>query len=84
MRSHPVVENILSAGVECLIERVICEPPVVQTVGEDPGPVGGCQAFVGLLGPKGFLSCGYPHEMSVAVSGVVIHEYGGCLESHVG
>ena len=45
--------------------------------------MGVLQALVGLLGSKGLLSLGFPHEVVVAVSGVVIHKYGGCPEYHV-
>ena len=73
VRSHPIVANLLSTGLYFLLELGLCESSVFRSLGVDPGPVGGFQALVGLLGPKGFLILGYPHNVSVAVFVVVIH-----------
>ena len=55
LRAHPTVDNILSAELDCLLEVVIWKPSVVRPVSAGPNTVGGSQALVGLLEPKGFL-----------------------------
>ena len=75
---------MFSAGLDCLLELGLCEPSDFHPVGADPGPLGGFQALIGLLCPKGFLSRGLPHKSGIAVFGVVVHEYGGYPESRVG
>ena len=56
VRSHPEVANMLSAGLDCFLELGLCKHSVVLPLDSDPGPAGGFQAHVGLLGLKGFLS----------------------------
>ena len=55
MISHPIVPYIFSAGLYCRLEDGICETSVIRPVGSYPGPMGGCQALVSFLDPKGFL-----------------------------
>ena len=71
--SHPVVASLLFAGLDCILGLGICETSVFRRLGADPGPVGGCQALIGLLGPKGFLRLGSPHDVGVSVVLVVVH-----------
>ena len=66
------------------LELGLCEPSGVLPVGEYPEPVGGFQVLLGLLCLKCLLRLGSPHEMGVAVVGLVIHKYGCCPESYLG
>ena len=78
VRDHPAVDNLLSEVFYCLLELVIFEHSVIHPVCEDPGTVGGWQALIDPLDPKGSLIWGSPHEMSISVVRLVVQEYGGC------
>ena len=56
VKDHPTVDTLLSAGLDYLPELGLCEPSIFLPLGPGPGPVGGCQALVGILGPNGLLS----------------------------
>ena len=81
---HPTVANLLSAGLDYLLELGLYKTTVVCPVGVDPAPMDVWQALVRLLGLKGLLRRGPPHEAIVEVVRVVIHEYDGWPESRVG
>ena len=55
VKSHLAVTYIFSIGLYFLFEQGLCKPYVVVPVYADPGPVGGWQALIGLLGIEGFL-----------------------------
>ena len=72
--AHPTVANLLSAVLECLFKLGLCKYSDILPIGAYPFPVIGCQDLIGLLYPKGFPSLGSPHELGVAVLGVLVHE----------
>ena len=77
VRSHPAVAYLLYTGMYCPLEQGICGYYFVRPVGEDSGPLGGCQELVGFLGLENFPRWGSSHEVIISVVQVVVHKYGG-------